>query len=63
MPYEYIDYEKMYFSPNEPKDKDAIKREKIVALLVFMVLVGLAVGLPLMVNIGRTLFEIQPVIY
>lgn len=59
----YIDFKKMYFPTNDVKDEDDVGRERIVTILVIMVLVGLAVGLPLVVNMGKTLFEIQPIIY
>ncbi len=59
----YINFERMYFPANDVKDEDDVKRERIVVILIIMVLVGLAVGLPLMVNMGKTLFEIKPIIY
>jgi hypothetical protein len=63
MPYEYVNLERMYFAPNEPKDEGDVRRERTVILLVIALAAGLAVGLPLLVNLGKALFEIPPVIY
>lgn len=63
MAFEYVDYERMYFSPNDVKDEGDVRRERAVTLLAIIFFVALAVGVPLFVNIGKTLFEIPPVIY
>jgi hypothetical protein len=61
--YYYIDLEKMYFSPNPPKYQSEVKRERLIILFVIILLMGLTVGIPLFVNIGKAIFEITPIIY
>ncbi len=57
------DLDKYYFSPNGAKTTEDVKNERFVAFLVLAVLVGLTIGLPAFINLGKSLFGIQPVIY
>ncbi len=63
MTFKYVDFERMYFSPNDIKDEGDVRQERAVTLLVMVLFLLLAVGLPLFVNMGKALFEIQPIIY
>ncbi len=63
MAFKDVNYERMYFPPNDVKDEGDVRRERAVTLMVIILLVLLAVGIPLFVNMGKALFEIQPVIY
>jgi hypothetical protein len=61
--YPYVNLERLYFSPNPPKYESDIRRERLVTLFVLILLVGLSIGIPFMVNLGKSIFEVPPVIY
>jgi len=61
--FSYYNLERYYFGPNGVTTADDVKRERYITLLVIVVLVVLAVGLPAFITLGKTLFEIQPIIY
>ncbi len=63
MAYEYVDLERVYFSPCGKKTESDVRRERAVSVAFLLLLLILSIGVPLMVNIGKSLFEIQPVIY
>jgi len=63
MPVKVFDPKHMYFQTNEPKTMEDIRRERIITLWFVFILVALSIGLPLFVNLGKAIFEIQPIIY
>lgn len=54
-----------YFCPHENviKTRNDVRRERAVVLWVLICFAVISVGLPFMVNLGKELFAIQPVIY
>lgn len=55
--------EDMTFETCEQKTSEDIPRERLVTLLVFILCWLLLLGVPALVNLGKTLFFVEPIIY
>ncbi|MBI5789181.1 MAG: hypothetical protein HZA78_10040 [Candidatus Schekmanbacteria bacterium] len=53
-----------YFPPHtDIKTEGDVRRERNVTLIFIVFCVVIAIGVPFLVNLGKALFAIQPVIY
>ncbi len=59
----YPDNEPMFYQISEQKTEDEVQAERNITLLVLFTLMLLAVGIPMLVNLGKALFEVQAIIY
>lgn len=53
-----------YFCPNDDiKTAEDVRRERNVALWTLIAVFALAIGIPLLANLGKSIFGIEPIIY
>ena len=64
MPVKKFYPEIMYFQViDKPKTMEEVSAERDATLWLTILLTILSVGLPLFINLGKALFEVQPIIY
>lgn len=51
------------FETCEQKTADDIPRERLITLLAVLICTFLIIGIPFLVNLGKTLFYVEPIIY
>jgi hypothetical protein len=51
------------FETCEQKTADDIPRERLITLLSVLICAFLIIGIPFLVNLGKTLFYVEPIIY
>jgi hypothetical protein len=51
------------FETCEQKVAEDIPRERLITIIAFIICWFLIVGLPALVNLGKTLFRVEPIIY
>jgi hypothetical protein len=51
------------FETCEQKTADELPRERLITILTFLLCWFLIIGIPFLVNLGKTLFFVEPIIY
>ena len=51
------------FETCEQKTADDVRRERVITIIVFLILVLFGFGTPTIINIGKALFYVEPIIY
>lgn len=51
------------FEIGEQKTAEEIPRERLITIIAFIICWFLILGIPALVNLGKTLFYVEPIIY